>query len=323
MLRDSSFWEKENDSPLMSRNAGFVTTQNVEEQCQRVRALLDLIPNAIKEEVRTAALAEKDKSGNEEMDRLFYQDAVRTFSDEKFRKQEVACLNTVYGEIRDYHQGLGFIVAFLLLFLSRSEVATICLYLDRSLLKGYIKTHNHSYLRDAIVFERLLEARDKELATHMSNYTVPGAYCSKWFIGMNLHVLPFEALVRWFEVFLSTGQRALFQYGLSVCLRNREYLMKQKDASKILELLRFDKNVFANDKKRDAALTDSMVDTDKPGSYYLDIVEHAVDIVVHEDEIERLRAEVEAEMQQAEERRKQAEAEYSDDEIVFSDEEDD
>eukprot|EP01054_Gregarina_sp_Poly1_P003907 Gregarina_sp_Poly_1__3906@NODE_216_length_11282_cov_360_418101_g189_i1_p4_GENE_NODE_216_length_11282_cov_360_418101_g189_i1NODE_216_length_11282_cov_360_418101_g189_i1_p4_ORF_typecomplete_len139_score31_67DpnDPcfM/PF14207_6/7_1e03DpnDPcfM/PF14207_6/0_36_NODE_216_length_11282_cov_360_418101_g189_i18611277 len=137
---------------------------------------------------------------------------------------------------------------------------------------------------------------------------------------MNLHVLPFEALIRWFEVFMSTGQNALFQYGLSVCFRNREYIMKQKETSKILEVLRFEKSVFADDKLRDPTLTDSVVDTERPGSYYLDIVEHSVDEIVHDDEIEKLRREIEAEMQQAEERRRLAEAEYSDEEIVFSDE---
>eukprot|EP01054_Gregarina_sp_Poly1_P003825 Gregarina_sp_Poly_1__3824@NODE_213_length_11325_cov_357_800853_g189_i0_p7_GENE_NODE_213_length_11325_cov_357_800853_g189_i0NODE_213_length_11325_cov_357_800853_g189_i0_p7_ORF_typecomplete_len131_score21_20RabGAPTBC/PF00566_18/0_078_NODE_213_length_11325_cov_357_800853_g189_i0311703 len=112
MLRDSSFWAKENDSPLMGRNAGYVTPQNAPEICRRVKALLDLIPEDIKEDVRQAARNVQEKSGNEEMDRLFYQDAVRTFADEKFRQQEVTCLNTLYHNIHDYHQGLGFIVAF-------------------------------------------------------------------------------------------------------------------------------------------------------------------------------------------------------------------
>eukprot|EP01053_Blabericola_migrator_P008821 Blabericola_migrator_1__8820@NODE_465_length_8250_cov_107_590737_g363_i0_p4_GENE_NODE_465_length_8250_cov_107_590737_g363_i0NODE_465_length_8250_cov_107_590737_g363_i0_p4_ORF_typecomplete_len322_score70_01RabGAPTBC/PF00566_18/1_5e18_NODE_465_length_8250_cov_107_590737_g363_i072478212 len=321
MLRNPAFWDKENGSPLMSRNAGFVAKGDVEAQCQRVQTLLDLIPVPIKEGFREAASKSYETSGNEEMDRLFYQDAVRTFSDEEFRKQEVACLNTVYHVIQDYHQGLGFIVAFLLLFLERFDVATICFYLDKHVLRGYIMTHNRAYLRDSTVLERLLRVRDPELADHLAEYTVPGAYCSKWFIGMNLHVLPFAAIVRWYEILLATGERALFQYGLSVILRNRDYLMSQKDASKILELLRFEKNVYPNDKKRDPALTDSVVDVNEPGSFYMDIVEHSVDIVVHEDEIEKFRDEVSREMAEAEDRRNQH-VESSDDEIVFSDEED-
>eukprot|EP01057_Protomagalhaensia_wolfi_P001803 Protomagalhaensia_wolfi_Nauph_80__1802@NODE_2124_length_1206_cov_33_727506_g1661_i0_p1_GENE_NODE_2124_length_1206_cov_33_727506_g1661_i0NODE_2124_length_1206_cov_33_727506_g1661_i0_p1_ORF_typecomplete_len321_score57_75RabGAPTBC/PF00566_18/1_2e20_NODE_2124_length_1206_cov_33_727506_g1661_i0451007 len=320
MLRDPTFWEKENGSPLMERNARFVSKDDVDAQCRRVQSLLDLIPLNVKQDVKEAASKTYESSGNEEMDRLFYQDAVRTFSDEKYRQREVACLNTIYHETRDYHQGLGFIVAFLLLFLEQSDVATICFYLDQHLLRGYIKTHNHAYLRDATVFERLLRARDPPLADHLATFTVPGAYCSKWFIGMNLHVLPFPALVRWFEVLLSTGQRALFQYGLSVCLRNREFLIRQKDAARILELLRFDKAVYKDSRRRDAALTDSVVEAEAEGSFFLDIVEHAVDILVEETEIEALRTEVAAEMAAAEERRRQ-EVYSSDDEIIFSDEE--
>lgn len=98
----------------------------------------------------------------------------------------------------------------------------MCLYLDSEILKGYFKAQNHAYLRDTRVFDRLLRERDRELSEHLINYTVSGSFCSKWWIGMNLHVMPFQALDKWWITLLSGGQAALFQLALSICVRNRK-----------------------------------------------------------------------------------------------------
>lgn len=56
---------------------------------------------------------------------------MRTFESDEFRAEEVEVLTAIYSVLRDYHQGLGFVVAFLLLFLPKADVATIAIYMER------------------------------------------------------------------------------------------------------------------------------------------------------------------------------------------------
>ena len=45
---------------------------------------------------------------------------------------------------------------------------------------------------------------------------VPEAYASKWFIGLCVHVLPFEALLAYVEAFLEEGFPFLFKFSLAL-----------------------------------------------------------------------------------------------------------
>lgn len=283
--------------------------------------LLDNVPAEKLDELRKRATIEPAPTGNEEMDRIFREDAIRTFSSEHFRRQEVECLYVAYNNIQDYHQGLGFTAAFLLLFLSRVDAVTIILYLN-DMLKGYFKIHNEAYLRDCRVFDRLLGARDPQLHRHLQMFTVSGQYCSKWFIGNLVHVMPFKAIVRWFALLLRQGEFHIFRLALSIMERNREMLLATSQAEKITQRLRFDRKAFKDgDVCTEAFAIESGVDLAEPGSFYLDMIEHTMNVDVDEDHVRQLRVEIEEQIREYNEKRLRELADLSDDEIVFSDEE--
>lgn len=331
MLRDPDFWKTEASAPLLTRNAGFVTEQNANSRCDEAKLWLNLIPLSFKQEVvdDICPESEAESTGEPEMDRIFYQDAVRTFTDETLRLKEVAVLNAVYKSIHNYHQGLGFVVSFLRLFFDHNDTVLLTLYLDAKILKGYFKIHNRDYLRDARLFEKLLLERDPELGKHLQTYTVPGQYCSKWFIGMTVHVFPFQAVFNWFETLLAHGNIQLFKLGLAIMEINRPALMKFNSTSAITALLRFDKSIYSDYKRVNEGAND---DDDQQnlatesasaesGSFYTAMIETSLDIDLDEGHVEQLRTAIEAEMIEEELERQAAVNEYSDDEIVFSDEE--
>ena len=62
---------------------------------------------------------------------------------------------------------------------------------------GYWRAAPEPYVRDAMVYARLVETRYPEVASLLSAAcVVPEAYASKWFIGLCVHVLPFQARTR-------------------------------------------------------------------------------------------------------------------------------
>ncbi|KAK6589785.1 TBC domain containing [Cryptosporidium xiaoi] len=341
MIRSSEFWDKESKAPLLKRNANLFSNElkEAEEHIKRAESWLEIALSP-SQEVRSINEGHNeykdvydinliplnqgieikllDKTNDPEMNRIFKLDAERTFTDEENRIKMIKVLSTIYQEIKDYHQGLGFVVAFLLLQLKPEDTVRLALSLNRYYLPGYFKTAPFNYVRDAKVFEKLLLKRYPEVAKKIEDSACAEAFCSKWFVGLNVHVLPFPALCKFFEILLLKGNIFLFQFGLSIVDVCRVDILNAKDTSEVLEILRLD------EKKYHDLMEHKEYESDvKPGSFFIYLVENALNLEVTEDEINELRQTVVAEMKLQEEKRKQKEAElnFDDDEIVFSDEE--
>ncbi|KAH8738936.1 TBC domain containing protein [Cryptosporidium ryanae] len=341
MIKSPEFWDKESKAPLLKRNANLFSNESKEtdEHIKRAESWLEvaLCPNQQVKSINECSNNYKclynvnlvpldqgieikllDNTSDPEINRIFKLDAERTFSDEENRVKMIKVLSTIYQEIKDYHQGLGFVVAFLLLQLKPEDTVRLALSLNRYYLPGYFKTAPFNYVRDAKVFEKLLLRRYPEVAKKIEDSACAEAFCSKWFVGLNVHVLPFPALCKFFEILFLKGNLFLFQFGLSVVDVCREDILNAKDASEVLAILRLDEKKYHNLMEHNECGPGA-----KPGSFFTHLVEHALDIDVTEDEINELREIIVGEMRLQEEKRKQREAELNldDDEIVFSDEE--
>ncbi|CDR96550.1 TBC1 DOMAIN FAMILY MEMBER GTPASE-ACTIVATING PROTEIN, putative [Babesia bigemina] len=246
---------------------------------------------------------------SEENERIFRLDAERTFISEENRAVLCRNLTLVFRHVGDYHQGEGFVIAFLSLFLPAAEVVRLVVHLHENQLRGYFSCTPEAYVRDSRVLMRLLKGRNEELCKHLEGLLVPETFCSKWFIGMNVHVLPFEYVVKYIDKVLSEGERYIFSFGLAFLLFHAETILGCNDVSKVLQLLRLDDAILPPENEREAIYSGIMKLAD----------ETAVDI----EQLSSLRAEVEKELQEQKEarERRMKELEGSDDEIVFSDEE--
>lgn len=314
MIETVSFWKEESESPLLNRNAGFLNLESAHEIVHRVTRFPDIVWNHIGKEVHVELQHDCD---DEATLRIFRLDAERTFNSSVHRTQMTEVLYTMWHEIGDYHQGLGFVVAFLLLFLPEQDVVNICSALHRHYVPGYYKAASEAYVRDAKVYWKLLVKFFPHVAQNIDGVVPPEAFCSKWFIGLCVHVLPFKALILFFEAFLEGGVEFLFKFGLSLIKSCEADLMATNQPSIILAILRLDSEEY----KDDYAIG---VDPEK-GSFYCEMVENAINFNLEDTNIEKLRKEALSEMQAEAIRRKEREDEmgtYSDDEIVFSDEDD-
>eukprot|EP00922_Rhytidocystis_sp_ex-Travisia-forbesii_P012351 GHVS01018623.1.p2 GENE.GHVS01018623.1~~GHVS01018623.1.p2 ORF type:complete len:360 (+),score=69.09 GHVS01018623.1:62-1141(+) len=315
MIGTEHFWEEEAEAPLLNRNAGYLSAQSAAEALDRANQFSQLTEGFCSEVVHVDILPD---CHDEAALRIFRLDAERTFSSPHHRTQMIAVLRTLWHEMQDYHQGLGFIVAYLLLYLPPQEVVNICITLHRHYVPGYYKSAAVAYVRDAKVFWKLVRKFFPHVSTHLENTAPPEAFCSKWFVGLCVHVLPFRALMLFLEQFFSNGVEFLMKFGLALIQNCEGDIMATSQVSRILAILRLD--VTEYDDLRKVAGDDDK----EEGSFFMKIVEDAMIFSLDGVCMDELRADVLEEMQLEEANRKKREAEmgpYSDDEIVFSDEE--
>ncbi|KAL8425792.1 hypothetical protein Efla_004144 [Eimeria flavescens] len=315
MIGSTAFWENEREAPLLNRNADFFRPESADELLQRAQKLLDLL------DAKTAGEAIEPQQLRPDCDdpaaqRIFRLDAERTFKTEAFRQQLV--LSSLWPELGDYHQGLGFVASFLLLILPAADVLRLCVGLHRQYMPGYFKAAPVAYVRDARVFQKMMDRRMPEVGRHLSELACAEAYSSKWFVGLNVHVLTFEALFEFLEALLETGDAFLFKFALALVSNCKEDLLAASNAADLLEILRLDAVRYNNKHKAE--------DDEREGSFFLQIVRDARNINLDDLDLEALREEAMEDLRLEEERRKQRDKELgldSDDSIVFSDEEDD
>jgi hypothetical protein len=250
MIRTPHFFEDERDSPLLARNYRFVNPQTIEALTARVEALKDLLTD---EETLAAVNAAKTKepTTDESMLRIFRKDAERTYvekSDEvtqartlERQDRHVEILAKVGGVMNDYHQGMGYIASFLGLFQSVDQVVEIMLYLHFSPKhsSGYFSATPARFVADGRVLTDIIKTADEQLVSHISNHGIlPEMYMSKWFIGLGLHVLPFEHLIEFYELYLSKGVSFLFAFGFAYLNKFRTLLIAAKSTASLMTILR-------------------------------------------------------------------------------------
>eukprot|EP00921_Rhytidocystis_pertsovi_P023666 GHVQ01037941.1.p1 GENE.GHVQ01037941.1~~GHVQ01037941.1.p1 ORF type:complete len:422 (-),score=64.57 GHVQ01037941.1:333-1433(-) len=324
MITSKDFWEEEGEAPILNRNEGFLEGDEGNVGITRAKGFMEIVESFTKQKTHLEVIPD---CNDEAALRIFRLDAERTFKSHKNREQMIMVLQTLWHELGDYHQGLGFIVAVLLLVLPPQDVVNICVALHRHYVPGYYKSAAAAYVRDAKVYWKLVEKFFPHVAEQMEGSAPPEAFCSKWFVGLCVHVLPFKALFLFFEGFFSKGVEFLMQFGLALMKNCEADLMSTKDVSRLLAILRLDVSLYPDHKKvEEANEQEDATGENEAGSFFVRIVEDALNFELSGVDIEALRSEVLEEMAQYEIKRKQREAEmneYSDDEIVFSDEAED
>lgn len=306
MMINSKFWEEERKSSLFNRS-GLHSLDELLSLRSKVEALLgdkesknddDFITSIINyitslmnacniwtTTPSSAALPQPASPRfevTEENERIFRLDAERTFISEEHREMLCQNLKLVFSHVGDYHQGEGFVIAFLSLYLPAPDVVRLVVHLHENQLRGYFSCTPDAYLRDCRVLMKLLQGLNEKLYNHLEGLLVPETFCSKWFIGMNVHVLPFEHVVSYIERVLSRGESYIFSFGLAFLLYHADAIIDCSDVSKILQLLRLDEAILPADDQREAI--------------YSGIMKLADETAVDTQQLSSIRAEVESEL---------------------------
>jgi len=199
---------------------------------------------------------------------IITHDAERTFIGNARRKILVRLLSCYENRFKDYHQGLALVSGFLLMTLKEQEVADIvtALATNPMYIPDYWCAEAIAGARDAYVWEYLVQQHDPEVAAHLRKRLVfPETFCQKWFIALTIGVLPFQALYRFFELFLQQGYLYLFRFGLSLVTTYRTQLLASQDFE-IFHLLRYAKELH----KKWEITDDTMYDVvERAGNFQL------------------------------------------------------
>jgi len=120
-----------------------------------------------------------------------------------------------------YVQGMGFVAAVLLMYMAEEEA----FWTLAALVKGAVHapleglyTPGMPLLRLALAqFTALLQQELPRLGAHMAAEGVePSMYCTHWFNTVFAYSLPFEHLLRVWDVFLLEGMKTVFRVGLAL-----------------------------------------------------------------------------------------------------------
>jgi hypothetical protein len=328
MIRSEDFWDDENDAPILERNFRFVTRENAEDISARVKGWMDLL-NIDSSAFDFGKLRSTEVS--EENMRIFRRDAERTYvpkDEEDVQKRtkarqdkHVDNLKLIVAEVQDYHQGLGYIAAFLGLFLETEDVVkfSLTLHRDPKYSAGYFMGAPQRFVADAKVFYKILEKHRPALHKHLlSKGVLPEMFVVKYFVGLGLHVLPFSSLFQFYEHYFTQGNEYLFKFSLKYLETFESELMEAKTTSNLLTVLR------AEDERADWKLPHELLERHHKEDIFSEIVNSAGGIDLdcdlaglRETEGKAVAAAVDA----AKKRDQELKDMYSDDEIVFSDEE--
>jgi len=72
---------------------------------------------------------------------------------------------------------------------------------------------------------------------------MPEAYCQKWFMALNIHLLSYDLLIAFFENFFQHGFEYLFQFGLALAEKLEGDILEAKTHAEVFALLRLDEEV--------------------------------------------------------------------------------
>ncbi|KAK4473334.1 hypothetical protein MN116_004496 [Schistosoma mekongi] len=145
--------------------------------------------------------------------------------------QEVLQAYSIHNSKVGYCQGMNFIAAVALLFLKKED-AFWCLIaiLERFLPEKYF----HSGLIDAqvdqLVLKEIVNEKLPLLSNHLKRLGIDiSAVTLNWFLAIFYDSVPFETLIRIWDVFLLEGSETLFRFAVAILKRNEDMLLEQTD----------------------------------------------------------------------------------------------
>ncbi|KAH8855938.1 TBC1 domain family member 2B [Schistosoma japonicum] len=145
--------------------------------------------------------------------------------------QEVLQAYSIHNAKVGYCQGMNFIAAIALLFLKKED-AFWCLI---AILEHFLpEKYFHSGLIDAqvdqLVLKEIVNEKLPLLSNHLKRLGIDiSAVTLNWFLAIFYDSVPFETLLRIWDVFLLEGSETLFRFAVAILKRNEDMLLEQTD----------------------------------------------------------------------------------------------
>ncbi|WIA21022.1 hypothetical protein OEZ85_005352 [Tetradesmus obliquus] len=180
-------------------------------------------------------------SGSDPVDLEIMRDLNRTFPNHVFFHQRqgpgqqslfhVLRAYSAHDRQVGYVQGMGFVTAILLMYMSEEEAFwTLTALLKGSSshppLEGMYQAGMPLLQQFLFQFHELLKQEQPKLGGHLeAEGVVPSMYCTHWFNTIFAYSLPFEQLLRVWDVFLLEGMKVVFRVGAALLLSAQDTLL--------------------------------------------------------------------------------------------------
>jgi len=140
---------------------------------------------------------------------------------------------SVFDRSVGYVQGMGFVAGVLLLYMCEEDAFWTLV----ALLKGATHVPMEGMYQEGLPllqkylyqFDGLVEAFLPRLSAHLRQENiVPTMYCSQWFITVFSYTLPFDCLLRVWDIFIFEGMKTVFSVGLELLRCEQDVLLTLK-----------------------------------------------------------------------------------------------
>ncbi|KAJ3261954.1 hypothetical protein HK103_003797, partial [Boothiomyces macroporosus] len=143
----------------------------------------------------------------------------------------------LYNPTLGYCQGMGMIVGLLLMRMNPEDSFWMLVVILENYVPDYHSESLYQLRVDAAAFELCLKKFQRPLAKHMHELK-PLNYMTQWFLTLYTMTLPWNTVLRLWDMFLHDGAKALFRAGLGILAPKKTYIIKNcPTSSDILEYL--------------------------------------------------------------------------------------
>lgn len=141
-----------------------------------------------------------------------------------------------------YCQAQAPIAAFLLMHMPAEQAFWCLVSISDKYLENYYSPAMEVIQRDALILQGLLKRVCRPAYTHLKKVNAePMLYCTEWFLCVFTRTLPWDTLLRIWDVFLCEGVKILFKTALVIiigCLGTAKSRKKAAGLCETLDLLR-------------------------------------------------------------------------------------
>ena len=146
-----------------------------------------------------------------------------------------------YDKQTGYCQGMGFVVGLFLMYLSEEEAFWMLervMRSDKFMMHGLYAVGMPLLFQYFYQFDQLLFAVCPRLHEHLDmNGIAPSLYATQWFLTVFAYNMPFELVLRIWDVFLSEGPKIPFRFALSF-MQHFDLQIRQGDLEHIITTLK-------------------------------------------------------------------------------------
>lgn len=162
-----------------------------------------------------------------------------------FRQQELSNVlraYTVHNPISGYCQAQAPVAAFLLMHMPAVQAFWCLVSISDRYLKEYYSPTMEIVQRDGLILQGLLKRVCQPAYKHLKKVQAePMFYCTEWFLCAFTRTLPWDSLLRIWDIFLCEGVKVLFKAALVIligCLNNQKNRRRCPGLCETLDLLR-------------------------------------------------------------------------------------